>query len=71
MTVLFDNELQGLLNVAAQGAVLSVVLPAGVKIEKVFGYKHEQTGAIAAIKFRDLFSNEKKGVLINLMLQTV
>jgi Ca-activated chloride channel family protein len=64
MTVLFDNELHGLLNVAAQDAVLSVVLPGGVKIEKVFGYKHEQTGASVAIKFRDLFSNEKKGVLI-------
>ena len=68
MTVLFDNELNGLLNVAAQSAALSIVLPAGIKIKKVFGYKHEQTGAVATIKFRDLFSDETKGVLIEFIV---
>lgn len=64
MAALFDKELNGLLRVAAQNAELKIKLPRGVTVQKVFSYKYEQKGEELVIKFRDLFSEETKGVLI-------
>jgi Ca-activated chloride channel family protein len=65
MTALFDKELNGLLNVAAQNAELKIKMPVGVKLRKVFAAKYEESGDEVSIQYRDLFSEETKGVLVN------
>jgi Ca-activated chloride channel homolog len=64
MTALFDKELNGLLNVAAQNAELKIKLPTGVKLQKVFAAKYEEKGDEVSFQYRDLFSEETKGVLL-------
>ncbi|MBL7766088.1 MAG: VWA domain-containing protein [Chitinophagaceae bacterium] len=61
---IFSKELNGLMEVVAQNAVLKITLPDFVNVEKVHGYKHEQTGRVLTIRFHDIFSEETKGVLI-------
>jgi len=64
MSALFDKELNGLLNVAAQNAELKIKMPGGVKLQKVFAAKYEEKGDEVSISYRDLFSEETKGVLL-------
>ena len=64
MTALFDKELNGLLDVAAQNAELKIKMPAGTKLQTVFSAKYEEKDDEVSIKYRDLFSGETKGVLI-------
>jgi Ca-activated chloride channel family protein len=66
---IFQKELNGLLNVVAQNAVLTVDLPANVTLEKVFGYKFEQSGNRVLIHFRDIFSTETKAVLVKFLVK--
>jgi Ca-activated chloride channel family protein len=64
MATMFDKELNGLLNVAAQNAELTVKLPKGIRIEKAYPLKYEEAGDMITVKFRDLFSEETKGILL-------
>jgi len=64
MAAIFDKELNGLLNVAAQNAMLTIKLPAGVRLKKVFAFKYEEKGNELSFTFRDLFANETKGLLL-------
>jgi len=64
MAALFDKELNGLLNVAAQNAELKIKLPRGVKLQKAFAFKHMQNSDEIVVSFRDLFSEETKGLLM-------
>jgi Ca-activated chloride channel homolog len=64
ISTIFQKELNGLLNVVAQNAVLTVELPTDTSLEKVFGYKYEQSGNRVIIHFRDIFSTETKAVLV-------
>lgn len=66
---IFQKELNGLLNVVAQNAVLTVELPAQATLEKVFGYKYEQSGNRVLIHFRDVFSTETKAVLLKFVVK--
>lgn len=68
MASIFRNELNGLLNVAAQNAELKISLPRGVEVIKIFGYSHVQQGRDVTIKFRDLFGDETKGLLMKFKL---
>lgn len=61
---IFAKELNGLLTVAAQNLTLTIDLPAGVKLDRVFGYRCKQTGQRVEIPFQDIFSEEKKAVLL-------
>lgn len=70
ISTIFQKELNGLLHVVAQNAVLSVDLPAGVALDKVFGYKYEQSGNRVLISFRDIFSQEIKAVLLRFKVQS-
>ena len=63
MTSIFNNELNGLLNVAAQNAVLKISLPKGVTIVKGYPLKFQQTGDELVVKLRDLSSQETKATL--------
>jgi len=63
MTSIFNNELNGLLNVAAQNAVLNVTLPMGVNVVKGYPLRFQQTGDHIEVKLRDLSSEETKATL--------
>ncbi len=65
MSAMFDKELNGLLNVAAQNAELKIKLPQGVKIIKGYPLKFAESGDDISVKFRDLFSKETKGILFS------
>jgi Ca-activated chloride channel homolog len=65
----FDKELKGLLNVVAQNTKLTVTLPEGVKLEKIYGYSFAQNGRQVTVTLRDIFSEETKGVLLRLSLE--
>lgn len=69
ISAIFQKELNGLLNVVAQNAVLTVDLPANVSLEKVFGYKFEESGNRVLIHFRDVFSTETKAVLLKFRIK--
>lgn len=63
MTAIFNNELAGLLSVAAQNAELKIKLPKGISIQKCYPLKFQQTGDELSIKLRDLSSEEIRAVL--------
>lgn len=64
----FNKELKGLLEVVAQDASITLQLPDGVSLEKVYGYKYEQKGNTVIIPYRDIFSEELKSVLVEVKL---
>ena len=64
MAGVFEKELNGLMKVAAQNAQLTIHLPKGVRLEKVYAFPYELKGDEVTIHFRDLFSEETKGVLL-------
>lgn len=61
---IFEKELKGLMSVVAQNVSLSIDIPENVEITKVYGFKYEKNGNTIQINFRDVFSEEIKGVLI-------
>jgi Ca-activated chloride channel homolog len=63
MTAIFNNELKGLLSVAAQNAELKIKLPKGITIQKCYPLKFQQTGDELVVKLRDLSSDEIKAAL--------
>jgi Ca-activated chloride channel family protein len=65
---LFDKELNGLLNVVAQNAVLKIKLPDGVKLEKSYPLKFTQVENTLMIRLLDLFSQETKGTILKFKL---
>jgi Ca-activated chloride channel family protein len=69
MAGLFEKELNGMLNVAAQNAELKLQFPAGVSLEKVFAFRYEQAGDELVFKFRDLFSEDTKGILVRFSIK--
>lgn len=61
---IFKKELNGLMEVVAQQAILKITIPDYINVEKVYGYNYDQMGRTLTIKFHDIFSEETKGVLI-------
>lgn len=61
---IFEKELKGLMSVVAQNSNLNIELPESVELLKVYGYKYNFNNNIININFRDVFSEEQKGVLI-------
>ncbi|MGZ5190028.1 MAG: vWA domain-containing protein, partial [Flavisolibacter sp.] len=58
---LFDKELNGMLNVVAQNAVLKLQLPKGVKLDKSYPWKYSEVDNVVMIRLLDLFAEETKG----------
>jgi Ca-activated chloride channel homolog len=69
ISTIFQKELNGLLNVVAQNALLTIDLPVEAILDKVFGYKYEQSGNRVIVNFRDIFSTETKAVLLRFMIK--
>ena len=63
---IFAQELQGLLQVAAQGLRLTVELEPGVAVTGVLGYQPEGTPQRAVVALPDLYGAEVKSVLVRL-----
>ncbi|HTM91081.1 MAG TPA: VWA domain-containing protein [Flavisolibacter sp.] len=63
MTAIFNNELNGLLSVAAQNAELRIKLPKRITIQKGYPLKWQQNGDEIIVKLRDLSSEEIKATL--------
>jgi Ca-activated chloride channel homolog len=61
---IFQKELNGLMQVVAKNVMLKITVPEFVNIENVYGGKYEQTGRVLTVQLRDVFSNEKKAILI-------
>lgn len=68
LAAIFDKELNGLLNVAAQNAIVQVTLPQGTSLEKAYNFKYIAKGNVITFSLRDLFSEETKGIMINCKL---
>lgn len=66
---IFQKELMGLLNVVAQNAVMEIELPEGTTLDYVFGYKYELKGNKVLVNFRDIYSEETKGVLVKFSIK--
>lgn len=64
---IFAEELRGLLAVVAQGVKMEIQLPSSdFRCEKVYGFPAEITKDKVVINFNDLFSLEKKAVLLKM-----
>lgn len=62
---IFANELKGMRNLVGQGTKMKVKFPGeNLKVSKVFGYPYEVEGDNVTIDFKDVFSGQKKSVLI-------
>jgi Ca-activated chloride channel family protein len=62
---LFARELQGLLSVVAQNAMLHITFPSEfLSVAKVFGYLHQVSGNKLSINFNDVFSGEEKAIIV-------
>lgn len=67
MASILENEINGLSKIAAKDATLTISIPAGIDVLKVYAYKADVKGNTITIKFRDLFANDTKGVLIQFL----
>ena len=63
---IFSKELNGLLNLVAKNMTLTIELPKEIQLSQVFGYKYDQVGNKVTVNFRDVFSEETKGVMLKL-----
>lgn len=62
---IFATELRGMRNLVGQGTKMKVRFPnENLKVSKVFGYPYEVEGDQVTIDFKDVFSGQKKSVLI-------
>ena len=68
LAAIFNKELNGLLNVAAQNALVKVTLPQAVSLEKAYNFKYIASNNIITFSLRDLFSEEVKGIMIKCKL---
>jgi len=62
---IFAKEMNGLLLVAAQNLRLTIMTSSeSMTLDKVYGYRYKQEGGKITIDFHDIFSKEKKAVLL-------
>jgi len=67
---IFSNELQGLLSVVAQNVTLEISFAPDVKLLDLFGYSFNQDQNIIRVKLNDIFSEERKSILIKFEFPT-
>lgn len=65
---IFAKELDGLLNVVAQGATVTITLPSGVKCDNVYGYPYTEQGGKVVVALNDIFAKEDKVFLLKVKL---
>ncbi|MEM6273311.1 MAG: VWA domain-containing protein [Bacteroidota bacterium] len=65
---MFAHELQGLLSVVAQGAVLEIAFPPAVRFAEVFGYTGEVVDNVLRVPLNDIFAEEEKALAVKFLL---
>jgi Ca-activated chloride channel family protein len=68
ITGMLQTELNSLMHITIREAVLTLQLPEGVKVEKLYPYTSFVNGKEIIIKFRNLKDGEVKPVLLNLKI---
>jgi len=67
---IFNKELRGLLSVVAQSSRLEVSFPENhLDVDRVYGYKFSQKDGKVFVDFNDIFSEERKAVLIRFRIK--
>lgn len=62
---IFASELKGIRNLVGQGTKMKIKFPSKyLSLSKVFGYPYDVSGDEIIIDFKDVFSEQTKGVLI-------
>jgi len=61
---IFAKELEGLLAVVAQNTILELEFPEGFSCKEILGYSGTYSNNSAQVHFNDVFSNERKAILI-------
>ena len=69
LTDMFKRELSGLQNLVAQNAELRIALPKGVTVEKIYPFKYAQVKNEVVIRLQTLFSEERKGLVMQFRLE--
>jgi Ca-activated chloride channel family protein len=65
MSEILNRELTGLFTVAARNAVLKILVPEGIIIDRSYPIPYVQNGNEITVKLRDLFSEETRATLFN------
>ena len=68
IAAIFSNELQGLLSVVAQNAFIEIDFAPNVEIIDLFGYYYTSDHNKIKVKLNDIFSEEKKSILVKMKL---
>jgi len=68
MSAILEKELNGLATIAAQNVKLQIRMPAGIQLLKFHAVKADTKKELIEINFRDLFSADTKGVLVQFRL---
>lgn len=66
ITPIFEKELDGLLSVIAQNATINIQVPKEFTVSDVMGYPFTAENGSVTVKLGDLYSSEKKAVLLKL-----
>lgn len=69
LSEIFNNELNGLMNIAAQNAELKIKLPQGTKMLSVYPLPYQQNDDGLIFNLRDLSPEETKATLIHFSIQ--
>lgn len=69
IAAMVEKEINGLMSVVAQQAILKYELPLDIIITRVYGGNYEVENNILSIQLKDLFANEKKAVLIKFKIK--
>lgn len=64
----FAKELEGLKSTVAQNTLLTISMAPGVRLAKLYGFAHTQSGQDLTIPLDVLFSKQEKNMLMKLMV---
>ncbi|MFN0032903.1 MAG: vWA domain-containing protein [Flavobacteriales bacterium] len=64
IAMLFQKELEGMLRVVAQNTRIELQVPQGLTLSKAYGCNYVLDGDKATISLRDIYANERKGILL-------
>lgn len=64
----FGKELEGLKSTVAQNTMLTISLAPGVRLAKLYGFAHSQSGQDLTIPLDALYSKQEKNMLMKLMV---
>lgn len=64
IATVFERELNGYKDIVAQNVQVEIKVPENIVIERVYGQSYELEGRKIKVFIRDLFSKDRKGILV-------